>query len=139
MSALDEPQVPLIKNEKKSRFGTFISRSLPEYTGPLPVGVCDIELPVPRQTFGSFQHAKMPGQSASLVMDSVLFSVFYPCVVGDGGHEKQVWFPKCVVLVWCVADTDVELGSSRQLMGYWAWQSVHRSGDTRFSHVFTHL
>ncbi|KAF7976303.1 hypothetical protein HWV62_7003 [Athelia sp. TMB] len=92
MSALDEPQVPPIDN-KKSRFGTFLTRSLPEYTGPLPVGVRDIELPVPRQTFGAFQHAKMPGQHASLVMDSVLFSVFYPCDDGGGG-AKQVWFPK---------------------------------------------
>ncbi|KZP11135.1 hypothetical protein FIBSPDRAFT_962570 [Athelia psychrophila] len=94
MSALDEPQVPPIQNEQRSRFGTFLTRSLPEYTGPLPVGVRDIELPVPRQTFGSFQHAKMPGQGASLVMDSVLFSVFYPCVQGDSKHEKQIWFPK---------------------------------------------
>lgn len=90
-TSLKDPQVPKIS--KKSRFGTLLSRSLPNYTGPLPVGVCNVEVPVERQTFGTFHHRKRPESEASLVMENVVFSIFYPAE--DGSKIQQcVWFPK---------------------------------------------
>ncbi|KAK3394230.1 platelet-activating factor acetylhydrolase, isoform II-domain-containing protein [Podospora didyma] len=55
--------------------------SLPSYSGPYPVGFMEIELPVrePR----AFSHIKRNDEYA-LKLDTVLFSVFYPC----DGDEK---------------------------------------------------
>lgn len=92
-SAPTPPQIETV--HKKSPFGALLSRTLPAYGGQFPVGVCDVELPVPRQTFGTFRHKKIPDAQAGLAMDTVLFTVFYPAE--DGSSSQQVvWFPKYV-------------------------------------------
>lgn len=89
-----DPEPPKLHEvPRRSPFGALLSRTLPKYTGPHEVGVCDLEIPVPRQTFGTFTHKKMPNAKAGIAMDTVLFSLFYPCV-----HQEKpkpvVWFPK---------------------------------------------
>ena len=88
------PEPPLVETVSKcSLFGSLLSRTLPEYSGPFSVGVSDVELPVPRQSFGTFTHRKLPEREAGLQMDTVLFSLFYP--TEDGPSSKHVvWFPK---------------------------------------------
>ena len=73
----------------------MISRTLPKYRGPFPVGVCDVELPVPRQTFGNFRHKSIDAEhgSAGLSLETVLYSIYYP-TTGVGCNKKVVWFPK---------------------------------------------
>ena len=79
---------------RRSPFGALLSRTLPHYTGPYPVGVCDIEVPVQRRTFCTFKHkAMMQGAEAGLAMDTVLFSLFYPCELPEK-PAPVVWFPK---------------------------------------------
>ncbi|KZT29794.1 alpha/beta-hydrolase, partial [Neolentinus lepideus HHB14362 ss-1] len=78
---------------RKSPFGALLSRTLPEYRGPYDVGVCDIEVPVPRQTFGNFTHKSLPGSAhVGLVIDTVLFSLFYPCEK-PAKPTPTAWFP----------------------------------------------
>ena len=89
-----EPEPPKLHEvPRRSPFGALLSRTLPKYTGPHEVGVCDIEVPVPRQTFGTFKHKRMPNAKSGIAMDTVMFSLFYPCE-----HQEKpkpvVWFPK---------------------------------------------
>ena len=57
--------------------------------------MCDIELPVPKQTFGTFTHKSMPEKAAGLQLDTVMFSMFYPVDARTITDEKHVlWFPK---------------------------------------------
>lgn len=77
----------------RSPFGALLSRTLPGYGGPFPVGVCDIELLVERQTFGTFTHREMPGADTGLAMDTVLYTMFYPTDAGPS-NKRVVWFPK---------------------------------------------
>ncbi|OSD02126.1 alpha/beta-hydrolase [Trametes coccinea BRFM310] len=78
---------------KHSPFGALLSRALPKYTGPFAVGVRDLEVPIPRQSFGTFRHKHMPHVDAGIVVDTVLFTLFYPCEPQD--NPKYVaWFPK---------------------------------------------
>ncbi|KAK3329726.1 platelet-activating factor acetylhydrolase, isoform II-domain-containing protein [Apodospora peruviana] len=62
--------------------------SLPAYTGPHHVGYMEIELPArdPRH----FSHIKRNHEHA-LKLDTVLFSVYYPCELdqGPGGRRKE--------------------------------------------------
>ena len=78
---------------RRSPFGALLSRTLPHYTGPHPVGVCDVEVPVQRRTFGTFKHKAMNNADAGLAMDTVLFSLFYPCELPEK-PAPVVWFPK---------------------------------------------
>lgn len=88
------PNAPkLHKVTPRSPFGALFSRTLPAYTGTYSVGVADIEVPVRRQTFGTFKHKLMPDAEAGLVLDTVLFSVFYPCDVPKKA-QHVVWFPR---------------------------------------------
>ena len=89
-----EPEPPTVHEvPRRSPFGALLSRTLPSYTGPHDVGVCDLEIPVPRQTFGTFTHKRLPDAKAGIAMDTVMFSLFYPCE-----HQEKpkpvVWFPK---------------------------------------------
>ncbi|KAI0686666.1 platelet-activating factor acetylhydrolase [Cytidiella melzeri] len=89
------PEPPKLHSvPRHSPFGALLSRTLPNYTGKYEVGVCDLELPVPRQTFGTFKYKQMPDSDvAGIAMDTVLCSLFYPCE----RQEKQrgvAWFPK---------------------------------------------
>lgn len=105
-----------------SPFGTLISRTLPKYTGPYPVGVRDVEVPVAEQTFGEFVlksdypksmdslgsrgssdidvvNVEIGKSVGSLILDTVLFTLFYPAVDQDAalGQKKKssvIWFPK---------------------------------------------
>ncbi|KIM76004.1 hypothetical protein PILCRDRAFT_826858 [Piloderma croceum F 1598] len=92
MSDPEPPHVEILS--KRSPWGAILNRTLPNYSGPLPVGVCDVELPVPRQTFGAFTHKKMPDAEAGLAMHTVLFSIFYPAQQGWSTTKRVVWFPK---------------------------------------------
>ena len=90
----NNPDAPLVETvSKRSPFGALVSRTLPKYTGSYPVGICDIELPVPTQTIGIFKHRKLSDTPAGLVMDTVLFSVFYPAE-DVTSKDHMVWFPK---------------------------------------------
>lgn len=93
-----DTETPLLHTvSQKSPFGALLSRTLPSYTGPYKVGVCDVEVPVSdKRTFGSFNHKKLFRNNdgkGGLVLSTVMFSLFYPC-------EKQakvnpvVWFPR---------------------------------------------
>ena len=91
---LPEPEPPKVHEvPRRSPFGALLSRTLPRYTGPHEVGVGDIEVPVPRQTFGTFTHKSISNAKAGIAMDTVMFSLFYPCE-----HQEKpkpvVWFPK---------------------------------------------
>jgi platelet-activating factor acetylhydrolase len=81
---------------KSSIWGALISRTLPSYHGPLPVGVCDLELPVPPETFGTFLHTSFgKGSPAGLSLDTVFYSIFYP-TTDEPTDKKAVYFPKWV-------------------------------------------
>ena len=96
---MSDPEPPHVETvSKRSPWGAILNRTLPNYGGPLPVGVCDVELPVRRQTFGTFTHRKMPNAEAGLAMDTVLFSMFYPAQPGWSTAKRVVWFPKWVLV-----------------------------------------
>lgn len=101
----DGPEVPLIKTKpRKSPFGSLLSRTLPQYSGEYAVGVCDVEVPTARQTFGNFKHKSMPDAAAGLAMDSVLFTLFYP-IEQPKKPNPVVWFPRYVFhLLPCILD-----------------------------------
>lgn len=89
------PEPPKLHSvPRHSPFGALLSRTLPNYTGKYEVGVCDLEIPVSRRTFGTFKYKHMPDSDvAGIAMDTVLCSLFYPCE----RQEKQkgvAWFPK---------------------------------------------
>jgi platelet-activating factor acetylhydrolase len=81
---------------RRSPFGALLSRTLPKYGGPHDVGVCDIEVPVERRTFGTFVHKEMHEKAAGLTLDTVLFTLFYPCEHQEN-PSPVVWFPACVL------------------------------------------
>ncbi|KAI0786998.1 platelet-activating factor acetylhydrolase, isoform II-domain-containing protein, partial [Abortiporus biennis] len=78
---------------KRSPFGAILSRTLPNYSGHYPVGVCDVEVPIERQRFGQFKHKSMPHAEAGLTIDTVLFTLFYPSEATQT-NNKVVWFPR---------------------------------------------
>ena len=91
---LTEPEPPKLHEvPRRSPFGALLSRTLPNYTGPHDVGVCDIEIPVARQTFGTFTYKKLPNAKAGIAMDTIMFSLFYPCEHKEK-TKNVVWFPK---------------------------------------------
>lgn len=87
-----------------SHFGTLFSRHLPEYSGSYPVGALDVEYPIEQQRIGSFRHRKSRKKGrreeedaqAGIQIDTVLFTLFYPCRVEDGSSKGTVWFPRYV-------------------------------------------
>lgn len=99
---------PTLRKAPSSRspFGALLSRSLPGYSGTYEVGVIDVEVPVARQTFGNFIHRNLKRHHAEndptlkgqrgLVMDTVMFSLFYPADVHrhKRRHDRVVWFPR---------------------------------------------
>ncbi|KAH8102144.1 platelet-activating factor acetylhydrolase, isoform II-domain-containing protein [Cristinia sonorae] len=88
----EEPQV-LQTVHKRSPFGALLSRTLPNYSGHYQVGVCDIEVPIPKQSFGNFKHRSMPDATAGLTIDTVLFTLFYPAEPTQT-NQRVVWFPR---------------------------------------------
>ncbi|THH19534.1 hypothetical protein EUX98_g8754 [Antrodiella citrinella] len=78
---------------KRSPFGALLSRTLPNYSGHYPVGVCDVEVPIPKQSFGEFKHKSMPDAAAGLTIDTVLFTLFYPTETVNT-NQRVVWFPR---------------------------------------------
>ncbi|KAJ7731777.1 platelet-activating factor acetylhydrolase [Mycena metata] len=89
----DVPHDALIpESRKRATWGALVSRTLPKYSGPHPVGVCDVELPIPQQTFGTFAHKNLPNAPIGITIDTVLFSLFYPCQF-DRKYGRALWFP----------------------------------------------
>ncbi|KAG9010432.1 hypothetical protein FRB94_010395 [Tulasnella sp. JGI-2019a] len=89
------PEVETISAAPRhSPFGALLSRTLPRYTGPYKVGVTDVELPVPRRTFGTFKHRRLANAEAGLSMETVFFTLFYPAEPALNASGKVVWFPK---------------------------------------------
>ncbi|KAK0733927.1 platelet-activating factor acetylhydrolase [Lasiosphaeria miniovina] len=76
------PPAPRPRKTLRERF----LHSLPPYTGPYPVGYMEVELPArePRP----FSHIKRNDEYA-LKLDTVLFSVFYPCELGLFPQENK--------------------------------------------------
>ncbi|ORY35650.1 platelet-activating factor acetylhydrolase, isoform II-domain-containing protein [Naematelia encephala] len=97
-----EPKAPKVSSPSShSRFGTLWSRRLPLYSGEHDVGVLDIEYPIARQRIGSFRHKKLhTSEPAGIEIDTVLFSLFYPCNVSyestweKGRGRGALWFPR---------------------------------------------
>jgi hypothetical protein len=115
---------------RRSPFGALLSRTLPEYGGEYDVGVCDIEVPVTPRKFGTFTHKSMPNKPAGLVLDTVLFSVFYPCEKQDK-PAPVVWFPSYIFfLPFRMLVTDPKTGSDRQSTDSSRWLSVHLTSGT---------
>jgi platelet-activating factor acetylhydrolase len=80
---------------KLSPFGALLSRTLPSYKGPYPVGVFDIEIPVEEpRSIGSFRHKTLHAANPGFSLETVLFSVFYPAEDPPADASKVVWFPK---------------------------------------------
>lgn len=79
---------------KRSTFGALFSRTLPAYSGPYPVGVRDIELPIPPQTFGTFRHRSMPNGRVGITLDTVMFTLFYPTQSTSVRKTPVTWFPR---------------------------------------------
>ncbi|KAF8315425.1 hypothetical protein DL93DRAFT_2079195 [Clavulina sp. PMI_390] len=80
---------------KHSPFGAMLSRTLPSYRGPYDVGVCDVEVAVPPETFGNFTHKSIdPTEhgAAGLALETVLYSIYYP-TVQCSTKERVIWFP----------------------------------------------
>jgi platelet-activating factor acetylhydrolase len=92
----DSPLVAAFTNRPNPLFGSIFSRTLPNYNGPYPVGISDIELPVRKQSFGTFTHKNIPSKQAGIAMETVLFSVFYPTEHGEKNKYagNVVWFPR---------------------------------------------
>lgn len=95
MATKAPPATPELETTNKaSIWGALLSRTLPSYHGPLPVGVCDLELPVPHETFGTFRHKHLKSDAvAGLSLDTVLYSIFYP-TTDVPTSKKVIWFPK---------------------------------------------
>ena len=101
---LSDPKAPKVSappsdshshTHSHSRFGTLLSRSLPSYTGTYPVGVLDVELPIERQVIGSFRLKKgLKKEEVGLELETVLFSLHYPCRVEPGKRKGTQWFPR---------------------------------------------
>jgi hypothetical protein len=94
------PSAPRLHEvSRRSPFGALLSRTLPAYGGEYSVGVCDMEVAVAPRTFGNFAHKSMRDKPAGLSLDTVLFSLFYPCEP-QGKITPVVWFPAYVLLSW---------------------------------------
>lgn len=59
---------------------------LPEPRGPYPVGVTTFSHPVERTVFEP--NAKLPNDEPALVMEEVLYNVYYPADVSDEAGGK---------------------------------------------------
>ncbi|RYP20377.1 hypothetical protein DL765_002835 [Monosporascus sp. GIB2] len=69
----------------------------PAYSGPYSVGFMDIELPVRQpRTFSNIKR----NRAHALGLDTVLFSVFYPCDISTSypktrnEPKRATWFPR---------------------------------------------
>lgn len=96
MSSLEqESSTPLVSSyPKRSALGALFTRTLPNYSGQYPVGVHDVELSIPKQSFGNFKHKSMPDAEAGLTIDTVMFTLFYPATSPHDTSHQAVWFPR---------------------------------------------
>ncbi|KAI0126873.1 platelet-activating factor acetylhydrolase [Xylariales sp. AK1849] len=86
------PRPPRPPRHLRERF----FHALPHYTGPYSVGNMEIELPVRQPR--TFSHIER-GQSYALRMDTVLFSIYYPCDVSvftktGNKPSRPTWLPR---------------------------------------------
>ncbi|KAH0834814.1 hypothetical protein J3R83DRAFT_10423 [Lanmaoa asiatica] len=79
---------------RRSAFGALFSRTLPAYSGRYPVGVRDVEMPVPPQTFGTFKHRSIPDGQVGITLDTIMFTLFYPAELTTSREEQTIWFPR---------------------------------------------
>jgi len=93
-SSTTKPQYPPTAPGPKKTWREEFLHSLPRYPGPYNVGYMEIEVPArePR----AFSHIRRNHEPA-LRMDTVLFSVFYPCEQGPAGEpslDTVPWLPR---------------------------------------------
>ena len=85
----------IVPQRKRNLFGALVTRTLPSYTGPHCVGVCDVEFAIePKVRIGAFRHRQMLSSPGGFTMESVLFTLFYPAVPNTGKASSVVWFPR---------------------------------------------
>ncbi|KAI6158244.1 platelet-activating factor acetylhydrolase [Pisolithus tinctorius] len=77
---------------KRSPYGALFSRTLPRYSGQYRVGVRDVEISIPKQSFGNFKHKSMPNE-VGITIDTAMFTLFYPTESNENDH-RIVWFPR---------------------------------------------
>ncbi|KAG1750534.1 platelet-activating factor acetylhydrolase, isoform II-domain-containing protein [Suillus paluster] len=95
-SSLEQSSLtPYVSSYSKcSPLGALFSRTLPSYSGQYPVGVHNVELSIPKQSFGNFKHKSMPDVEAGLTIDTVMFTLFYPAMSPHDTSHQAVWFPR---------------------------------------------
>lgn len=96
MSANLAPHQSEVKSvHSHNPFGALLSRCLPAYSGPYNVGARDVEFPVEHQDIGSFALADPArGKRVGFELDTVLYTLFYPCDPNIGQASRVMWFPK---------------------------------------------
>ncbi|KAI6045280.1 platelet-activating factor acetylhydrolase [Pisolithus marmoratus] len=87
---LETPHIQVVP--KRSPYGALFSRTLPHYSGQYRVGVRDVEIPIPKQSFGNFKHKSMPNR-VGITIDTALFTLFYP-TESTANDCQIVWFPR---------------------------------------------
>ncbi|KAI6007000.1 platelet-activating factor acetylhydrolase [Pisolithus albus] len=92
MSSSEDFATPHIQAvPQRSPYGALFSRTLPHYSGQHRVGVRDVEIPIPKQSFGKFKHKSMPNE-VGITIDTAMFTLFYPTESNTNDH-RVVWFP----------------------------------------------
>lgn len=79
-----------------SPWGALLSRSLPTYSGRFKVGVREAEFPVEVERIGSFARKPIDGEDskAGFELETILFTLFYPCEPKRNEPSKVMWFPR---------------------------------------------
>ncbi|CED82891.1 Phospholipase A2 (platelet-activating factor acetylhydrolase in humans) [Phaffia rhodozyma] len=79
-----------------SPWGALLSRSMPTYSGEHKVGVRDAEFMVEKETKGTFARRHVEGQEPKIgfELETVMFTLFYPCKPEKGQSSKVIWFPR---------------------------------------------
>ncbi|KAI6094214.1 platelet-activating factor acetylhydrolase [Pisolithus thermaeus] len=97
MPSSEDVETPHIQAvPKRSPYGALFSRTLPHYSGQYRVGVRDVEIPIPKQSFGKFKHKSMPNE-VGITIDTAMFTLFYPTESNAKDH-RVVWFPRAVTM-----------------------------------------
>ncbi|KAG6331534.1 hypothetical protein ID866_7554, partial [Astraeus odoratus] len=133
---VETPHIATIS--KRSPYGALFTRTLPHYGGEYRVGVRDVEIPVPRQSFGNFKHKSILAE-AGITIDTVMFTLFYP-TDSEGNDHQIVWFPRLTVYVgaavaiWGTTFPGIKNAPLKVLPGSQKWPLLlfsHGAGSSR--------